>query len=198
MSKNIVKQEFKVTRKDRAVLSGHNSFLVWFTGLSGSGKSTIANALELYLVKKDIHTYSIDGDNIRLGLNKDLSFSPDDRSENIRRIAEVANLFVDGGVVTLAAFISPYLKDREKIRSIVGANNFIEVFVDTPIEICEKRDVKGLYQKARSGEIKSFTGISAPYEAPLTPDITLDTSTISLDECVKIVYDYIEMKLELK
>jgi adenylylsulfate kinase len=158
MKENIIPHNYQVDKIDRNKLNGHQSFLIWFTGLSGSGKSTIANALESKLFEKNIRTYSLDGDNIREGINKDLTFSPEDRTENIRRIAEVANLFIDAGIVVLAAFVSPYKKDRKNIQKIVGRQNFIEVYVNTSIEACEKRDVKGLYRKARLGEIKDFTG----------------------------------------
>jgi adenylylsulfate kinase len=198
MSKNVVKQEYRIEKKDRNDLNNHASFLVWFTGLSGSGKSTIANELENKLHQESIRTYSIDGDNIRTGLNKDLSFSPEDRKENIRRIAEVSKLMVDAGILTIAAFISPYEKDRENIRSIVGSENYIEVYVSTPIETCESRDVKGLYAKARSGEIPSFTGISAPYEQPKNAHITINTDETSLENAVIKIYSFIEKKLNRK
>ena len=180
MSKYIIPQQYQVSKKDRQQQNSHTSFLIWFTGLSGSGKSTIANALETKLYEEHIKTYTLDGDNIRKGLNKDLNFSPEDRTENIRRIAEVSNLFIDAGVIVLAAFVSPYIKDRADIKAIVGADNFVEVFVDTPVEVCEKRDVKGLYKKARAGEIKNFTGIDAPYEPPINPDIVIKTEELDI------------------
>jgi len=178
MNENITPHQFNVSLKHRRDLNEHNSFLLWFTGLSGSGKSTIANAVENALHLKGIHTYTLDGDNIRKGLNKNLTFSPEDRKENIRRIAEVANLMVDAGLVVLAAFVSPYKEDRKRIEHTVKGINFVEVFVDTPIEECERRDVKGLYAKARKGLIKDFTGINAPYEAPENPDIHIDTTQV--------------------
>jgi len=196
MEENVIPHDFSVGRKEREALKGHSSFLLWFTGLSGSGKSTIANAVEKALVEKGIHTYALDGDNVRKGLNNNLSFSPEDRSENIRRIAEVAHLMVDAGLVVLAAFVSPYKVDRENIREILGADNYIEIFVNTPVEECERRDVKGLYAKARSGEIKNFTGINAPYEAPEQPDIEIDTTEQSVGEAVEVVLTYIENKLK--
>ena len=195
MSKNIVEQQFNISKKDRSSQKGHRSFLLWFTGLSGSGKSTLADKVETLLFERGIHTYSIDGDNLRHGLNSDLSFSPEDRSENIRRIGEVAKMFVDSGTVTLAAFISPYEKDRNNIRTIMGDENYVEIYVSTPLEVCEARDVKGLYEKARKGEIQSFTGISAPYEEPTNPDLSIDTTHISLDAAAKQIINYIEDKL---
>src|SRR5690606_18927377 len=148
MKENIIAHNFSIKKEDRTALNGHGTLLIWFTGLSGSGKSTIANALEKALFSKNIHTYLLDGDNVRQGINANLSFSPEDRSENIRRIGEIANLMIDAGLVVLASFVSPYREDREKVKSIVGFDNFVEVFVNTPIEECERRDVKGLYAKA--------------------------------------------------
>ena len=176
-----------VTKIDRASMKRQKPCIVWFTGLSGSGKSTIANALEQRLHEEGYHTYLLDGDNVRHGLNKDLGFTPEDRVENIRRIGEVAKLFVDAGVIVLTAFISPYRSDRQLVRSMVGEDEFLEVFVDTPLEVCEERDPKGLYKKAREGIIKNFTGISAPYEAPEQPDVRLDTSTVAVDHTVEMI-----------
>ncbi|MCF6297580.1 MAG: adenylyl-sulfate kinase [Flavobacteriaceae bacterium] len=193
--KNIIKHNYSVTKLNRNKLNKHNSFLIWFTGLSGSGKSTLANALELKLHKLGIKTYTLDGDNIRKGINNDLTFSPNDRTENIRRIAEIANLFIDSGVIVLAAFVSPYKKDRESIEYVVGNVNFVEVFVNTSIEECESRDVKGLYKKARKGEIKDFTGINAPYEAPKNPDIEVITDNATIEESVDKIYKKIKHKL---
>jgi len=193
---NIIPHNYQVSKKDRNSKNGHSSFLVWFTGLSGSGKSTIANSLEEELLKMNISTYTLDGDNIRKGINNDLTFSPEDRTENIRRIAEVANLFVDAGVVVLGAFVSPYRKDRENIKKIVGESNFIEIYINTSLEECEKRDVKGLYKKARKGEIKNMTGIDAPYEAPLNPDIEIKTEILTIDKSVKRIIDIIIKKLK--
>ena len=197
MKENIIKHNYQVSQEDRSVLLEQNSFLLWFTGLSGSGKSTIANALEHKLYQEGIKTYALDGDNIRKGINNDLTFSPEDRKENIRRIAEVANLMVDAGVVVLAAFVSPYKKDRENIARIVGNDNFVEIFVNTSLEECERRDVKGLYKKARAGEIKDFTGVNAPYEAPDSADVEIVTDGLSIEECVLRIYDKIKPKLKI-
>lgn len=183
VSANIVRAEGHVDGPARAKNLGHLSRTVWFTGLSGSGKSTLAFAVEQALVEKGVAAYVLDGDNIRFGLNRDLGFSPEDRTENIRRIGEVCRLFQDAGMIVLTAFVSPYLADRDAVRSLHPQGSFIEVFVDTPIEVCEARDVKGLYAKARAGEIPEFTGISAPYEPPVNPEITVDTSN-PLAECV--------------
>jgi len=192
---NIIRHNYSVTKVDRIKSNKHNSFLIWFTGLSGSGKSTLANALEVKLHDVGVKTYTLDGDNIRKGINKDLTFTPEDRTENIRRIAEIANLFVDAGLVVLAAFVSPYKKDRESIEYVVGNSNFVEVFVNTSLEVCEIRDVKGLYAKARKGEIKDFTGINAPYEAPENPDIEVITDNSTIEESVELIYNKIKQKL---
>ncbi|MCA9563671.1 MAG: adenylyl-sulfate kinase [Myxococcales bacterium] len=182
----------QVDRTRRTEAFGHKSALLWFTGLSGSGKSTVARAVEEALVRRGVHAYVLDGDNIRFGLNSDLGFSADDRTENIRRIGEVAKLFVDSGAVALTAFISPYRADREAVRANQShPDDFIEVFVDTPLEVCEARDPKGLYRKARAGEIGDFTGISAPYEAPTGPEIRLKTADQSLDDCVEQIVAYL-------
>ena len=198
MKKNITHHNYHISISDRRKANNHNSFLIWFTGLSGSGKSTIANRVEQELFNMGIKTYSLDGDNIRNGINEDLSFSPEDRTENIRRIAEVSNLMIEAGVVTLAAFVSPYKKDRKNIRSIVKDVNFVEVYINTSVEECEKRDVKGLYKKARAGEIKNMTGISAPYEAPESPDIEIKTESSSVESAVEHIIEYITPKLQLK
>lgn len=197
MKENIIPHNYQVSKNDRQKSNNHKSFLIWFTGLSGSGKSTIANALELQLFKLGVKTYTLDGDNIRKGINNDLSFSPEHRTENIRRIAEIANLMIDAGLVVLAAFVSPYKKDRENIKSIVKDVNFVEVYINTSIEECERRDVKGLYKKARAGEIKNMTGISAPYEAPEHPDIEIKTENESIEVSVKKIIDKIKPKLKL-
>ncbi|WP_438964239.1 adenylyl-sulfate kinase [Winogradskyella sp.] len=198
MSKNIVPHNYQISKLDRLKKNNHNSLLLWFTGLSGSGKSTIANLVESALFNEGINTYSLDGDNIRKGINSDLTFSAEDRTENIRRIAEVANLMIDSGLVVLAAFVSPYKKDRENIRTIVKDVNFVEIYINTSLEECERRDVKGLYKKARLGEIKNMTGISAPYEAPETPDLEIKTENENIDASVKRIVDFIKPKLNLK
>jgi adenylyl-sulfate kinase len=174
-------------RNDREKLLGQKGIMLWFTGLSGSGKSTLAIALERELYNSGILCRILDGDNIRTGINNNLGFTETDRVENIRRIAEVAKLFVDCGVVTIAAFISPTEQIRQMAADIIGKDDFFEIYVNTPLEICEERDVKGLYKKARQGEIKNFTGISAPFEAPLNPAITIDTSACSLEESVNLL-----------
>lgn len=198
MKENIIPHDYQITKEDRRKANGQNSFLMWFTGLSGSGKSTIANVVEQKLQEQGVKTYILDGDNIRKGINSDLNFSPQDRTENIRRIAEVANLMVDAGLVVLAAFVSPYKKDRENIKSIVKDVNFVEVYINTSLDECERRDVKGLYQKARAGEIKNMTGISAPYEAPEHPDIEIKTEELTVDVAVQKIIDYIQPKLTLE
>lgn len=198
MDNNIVFQNYTVSRSLRNKQNKHTSFVLWFTGLSGSGKSTIANALEQELFKMGLKTYSLDGDNIRSGINKSLGFSVEDRKENLRRIAEVAKLFVDAGIITIAAFVSPLQSDRNLVREIIGENDFVEIFVDTSIEECERRDVKGLYKKARIGEIKNFTGIDAPFEVPLNPQIHIKTENTSVEEAVKTIVTFVKNKIELK
>ncbi len=189
-SSNVVWHDTQVTTAMRETLNGHQGAVLWFTGLSGAGKSTLANAVEERLHQMKARTFVIDGDNVRHGLCADLTFSDEDRVENIRRVGEVANLFVQAGVLTLTAFISPFRADREKVRSIVG-ENFIEVHCDTALEVCESRDVKGLYKKARAGEIADFTGISSPYEAPGNPEIRVDTGSDDLNLCVDQVIAYL-------
>jgi adenylylsulfate kinase len=193
--KNLYSPIFKVTKEKRRALHGHNSKIIWFTGLSGSGKTTIANELEDILHLKGISTFILDGDNIRQGLNNDLGFSQEDRKENIRRIGEVAKLFVDSGIVVLVTFISPFASERKLVRDMVEKDEFIEVYVNCSLEECEKRDPKGLYQRAKNGEIKEFTGISSPYEVPENPEIILETSNYSIKECTEILYDYLKRLL---
>ncbi|MCC6847715.1 MAG: adenylyl-sulfate kinase [Deltaproteobacteria bacterium] len=191
---NIVWHQGNVTRADREKINGHKACTVWLTGLSGSGKSTIAVDLEKRLWERGVKTYILDGDNIRHGLNKNLGFSPEDRTENIRRIGEVAKLFTDAGVVALTAFISPYRADRDQVRKIMSEGDFVEVHVDCPVEVCEQRDVKGLYKKARAGEIKEFTGISAPYEAPTAPELAINTAGQTVEASSKQILSYLERK----
>lgn len=187
-----------LTRADKEELLHQHSVMIWFTGLSGSGKSTIAIALERELQKRGLLCRILDGDNIRSGINNNLGFSEEDRVENIRRIAEIGKLFVDTGIITIAAFISPNNDIREMAANIIGKENFLEIFVSTPIEECERRDVKGLYAKARRGEIKNFTGISAPFEAPATPALSIDTSKLSVEESVKKLLELILPKISFK
>ena len=196
--KNIVWHNHQVSKEDRSNIKEQRSCVLWFTGLSGSGKSTIANAVESKLLELEKHTYLLDGDNIRMGLNKGLSFSETDRVENIRRIGEVSKLFVDAGVIVLTAFISPFVKDREQVRNLLNVGEFLEVFIDTPLEVCESRDPKGLYQKARTGEIPNFTGISSPYEAPANPEIWLKTNEMSVEEAASKVLSYLKVNGYLK
>lgn len=193
-AKNIVWHPGDVSRGDRQKILKHRGCTMWFTGLSGSGKSTVAVALEKALWDRGVVSYILDGDNVRHGLNKDLGFSPEDRTENIRRIGEVANLFTDAGVVNLTAFISPYRADRDVVRDLMEEGDFIEVHVDCPLEECENRDVKGLYKKARAGEIPEFTGISAPYEAPDNPELTLKTGEMAIEESVAACLAFLESK----
>ena len=190
--KNIVWHNATITKEDRHRMNGHKSAILWYTGLSGAGKSTLANKVEEKLFEKGFHTYVLDGDNVRHGLNKGLGFTAEDRKENIRRIGEVAKLFVDAGVLVSTAFVSPYIEDREMVRSIVKEGEFIEIYVSASLEVCEERDTKGLYKKARAGEIKNFTGISDPYEAPENPELTVDTGGQTLDESADVVLNYLE------
>lgn len=192
MNENIIPHKYSVTTKMRERLNNHKGLVVWFTGLSGSGKSTIAHALDLQLNKNNIHTYILDGDNIRSRLNSDLNFSEADREENIRRIGEVSALFADAGLIAITAFISPYRRDRVRARKLLPEGRFIEVYVKCPVETAEARDPKGLYKKARAGEIERFTGISDPYEEPENPDITIDTTAVSVDEAVEIIIKYLK------
>jgi len=184
-SPNVVYHKSSVTRPRRETLNGHRSINLWFTGLSGSGKSTLAHAVEERLHLMGCRTYVFDGDNVRHGLCSDLGFSREDRAENLRRIAEMVKLFVDAGVISLTAFISPLEEDRKKVKEIIGPEDVIEIFCNCPLEICEQRDVKGLYKKAREGKIKNYTGISAPYEPPENPDLELFTGYQSIDECIE-------------
>ena len=191
---NIIWHQATVTRKRREFSNGHRAGAVWFTGLSGSGKSTLAHAVEERLYSLGCRTYVFDGDNVRHGLCSGLGFSPEDRSENLRRIAEMVKLFLDAGVIALCAFISPMHDDRERIKAIIGAGDFLEIHCDCPLEICEKRDVKGYYKKARAGIIKNYTGISAPYEAPDHPHLRLETGVLPLVECVEQVMQLLQIR----
>lgn len=185
MAEHIYPIKTKVSQVQREQLLNQHARLIWFTGLSGSGKSTLAVQLEAQLHALGYKTYLLDGDNIRFGLNKDLSFTDEGRVENIRRIGEVSKLFLDAGVIVLSAFISPFRTDRAQVKSIVGEKNFVEVFVDAPLEVCEQRDVKGLYKKARAGEVKNFTGIDSPYEAPSQPDVHIPTHQLSVEQSME-------------
>jgi adenylylsulfate kinase len=194
MSKNIVWHSTSILKQDRRKQNNHHSCILWFTGLSAAGKSTIANEISKALFHLNVQQYVLDGDNIRHGLNKDLGFSDHDRTENIRRIGEVAKLFVDNGQIVLTAFISPFQADRNLVRALVESNEFIEVYVECSVETCEKRDPKGLYKKAKTGEIQNFTGISSPYESPLNPEIRLNTDKLSIQECVETVLQFLRSK----
>jgi adenylylsulfate kinase len=192
--KNIVWHSATITKEDRHRMNDHKSAILWYTGLSGAGKSTLANKVEEKLFERGYHTYVLDGDNIRMGLNKGLGFTAEDRKENIRRIGEVAKLFVDAGVLVSTAFVSPYVEDREMVRKLVKGGEFIEIYVAASLEVCENRDTKGLYKKARAGEIKNFTGISDPYEAPLDAELIVDTGSQTLEESADVVMNYLEEK----
>jgi bifunctional enzyme CysN/CysC len=183
-----------LTRSDREQLNGHRGRVIWFTGLSGAGKSTLADALELRLHAQGKRTYILDGDNVRLGLNKDLGFNDADRVENIRRVAEVAKLMLDAGLVVITALISPFQQDREMARELIGRDNFLEVYVNTPLEVCERRDVKGLYKKARAGQLPNMTGIGSPYEEPVKPDFVADGSLAPLAEIVKALIERLSVQ----
>ena len=191
---NIKWHHGKITKEDRVKLLNQKGATIWLTGLSGSGKSTIAVELEHALIENRHQAYILDGDNIRHGLNKNLGFSPEDRTENIRRIGEVAKLFTEANIITIAAFVSPYREDRDNVRKLLGRGEFVEIYVKCSLEVCETRDTKGLYKKARAGEVKDFTGISAPYEEPLNPELTIDSSTLSVEESAREILNYLEEK----
>lgn len=192
MSENIVWHQHNVSHQDRCQQKSQKPCVLWFTGLSGSGKSTVANAVEALLFKNNNHSYLLDGDNVRHGLNKDLSFNDEDRVENVRRIGEVAKLFADSGLIVLSAFISPFRTDRQQVRELLNEGEFIEVFVDTPLEVCEQRDPKGLYKKARAGDIQNFTGLDSPYETPESPEIHLQAGSKPVDELAQEVISYLK------
>jgi adenylylsulfate kinase len=194
LATNVTWHDHSVARADREKIKGQKGGVIWFTGLSACGKSTIANTVDHMLNSLGRHTYLLDGDNIRMGLNKNLKFSAEDRAENIRRIGEVAKLFGDAGIITLTAFISPYKKDRDAVRALLKDGEFIEVYVNASLETCEKRDPKGLYKKARAGEIKGFTGIDDPYEAPEKPELVLDSNNKGIDELANEVVAYLKSK----
>ena len=193
---HIITHNYQICLPQREQRNGHHSACLWFTGLSGSGKSTVANTVEQHLYNMGFNTYSLDGDNIRKGLNRDLNFSEEGRVENIRRIGEVARLMCDAGLVVLAAFVSPFKKDRQLLRELMG-DKFMEIFVDAPLEVCEQRDVKGLYKKARNGEISNFTGISSPFEVPQNPEVHINTDQYSIDESAQRVMNVILPKLKI-
>ncbi|WP_350594454.1 MULTISPECIES: adenylyl-sulfate kinase [unclassified Pseudoalteromonas] len=197
-NENIVWHAQTVSREQKQGHKGHKPVLLWYTGLSGSGKSTIANAVELKLFELGCHTYLLDGDNVRMGLNKGLTFSDEDRIENIRRISEVAKLFVDAGLIVSTAFISPFSTDRTQARSIMAKDEFIEVFIDTPIDVCESRDPKGLYKKARAGEIPNFTGISSAFDVPISPEVHIKTAQQSIEQSVEQIIQYLKEKEVIK
>lgn len=197
-NQNTVWHEPTVLRKDREALNGHKGAILWFTGLSGAGKSTIAHALEDTLYKQGARTYVLDGDNVRRGLCKDLGFTDADRTENIRRIGEVSKLMMEAGVITLSAFISPFRSDREIVRKLTDDGDFVEIYCKAPLDICEQRDPKGLYKKARAGQIPEFTGISSPYEEPLSPEITIDTQQSSVEEGVDTILGWLRKNGILK
>jgi adenylylsulfate kinase len=185
----------KITQAQREEAMGQKAMVIWFTGLSGSGKSTLAVQLEAYLFQQGYKPYLLDGDTIRTGLNKDLSFTDEGRVENIRRIGEVTKLLLDAGMIVLSAFISPFRSDREQVKKIIGQVNFIEVFVDATLEVCEQRDVKGLYKRARAGEVKNFTGIDSPYEVPEHPDVVIHTNDVSVEQALAVLVQYVEPRI---
>ncbi|MFD1040212.1 adenylyl-sulfate kinase [Virgibacillus byunsanensis] len=194
IQQNIVWHHTVIKKTDRQKLNNHKSCAIWFTGYSGSGKSTIANELDFQLYHLGIRSYVLDGDNVRHGLNKELGFSPKDRIENIRRVGEVAKLFVDSGQIVATAFISPYRQERNQVRNIFDEDEFIEVFINCPLDVCEMRDPKGLYQKARKGEIHDFTGIDSPYQAPIDPDLTINTEQYPVTKAANIIITYLKDK----
>jgi adenylylsulfate kinase len=193
-STNVVWHQALVQRQDRERLNGHRSAILWFTGLSGAGKSTLAHAVEQHLHAHGARTYVLDGDNVRHGLCGDLGFSAEDRSENIRRIGEMSKLFLDAGLIVLTAFISPFRQDRDRVRALVAQGDFLEIYCRCSVEVCESRDVKGLYKKARAGGVKDFTGVSSPYEEPLAPELVVDTDRLSLDDSVAAVLSLLRAK----
>ncbi len=196
-NENIIPHEHKIKREHRHNLNGHKSLLVWFTGLSGSGKSSIAGRVEEKLFEKGFKTYILDADNVRMGLNKGLGFLDEDRFENMRRVAEVSKLFLDSGTIVLATFISPKERERENVKEIVGKENYVETFVDCPFEVCEKRDVKGLYKKAKEGKISNFIGLHTSFEKPINPDLIVNSDKMSVEECADKIIEYILPRIEI-
>lgn len=197
MAENIIPHHPEIGLNHRIQKNGHKPLLIWFVGLSGSGKSTIASALEEKLFNESVKTYILDGDNIRSGLNNDLDFSDESRKENLRRIAEVSKLFIDAGTVVMTAFITPFAEERKNAKELIGADNYFEIFVDCPLEICEKRDVKGLYAKARNGKIKNFTGIDSPFETPKNADLVIESHKITIESAVSEIYRLIKERIKL-
>jgi adenylyl-sulfate kinase len=191
MDKNILRQEVSVSTVERALQKHQSPHVIWFTGLSGAGKSTLANALEVALFARGHHSFLLDGDNLRHGLNQDLGFSDTDRSENIRRVGEVAKLFTQAGLIVITAFISPFKEEREWVKNLVGPSQFTEIYLSTSLSVCEERDVKGLYHKARMGDLTQFTGIDSPYDIPDNADIDIDTAAVSVEESVAIILQYL-------
>lgn len=196
MTENVHQQAYNISNEKRAQQKQQSPVMIWLTGLSGSGKSTIANQLDVYLNEQGFHTFCLDGDNIRKGINNNLGFSEEDRNENLRRVAEIGKLMLDAGLICIGAFISPLNKDRALVKQIIGEDNFFEIFVDTSLKVCEERDVKGLYAKARKGEIKNFTGINAPYEKPTTPNLVIKTKELNIDEAVLKIIKNIERRIK--
>ncbi len=190
--KEVFWNTYKVTKSMRREKTGHRSFVIWMTGLSGSGKSTLAAALESILYQRNLNTYVLDGDNVRHGLNHNLGFSDEDRKENIRRVGEVAKILVDAGIITIVALISPFREDRDSVRKLFNDDEFLELYVECSLDVCEQRDVKGLYKKAKTGEIKQFTGISSPYEPPLRPELTIATHQLSVEQSLNLILNYLE------
>jgi adenylylsulfate kinase len=195
--KDIFRQSYSISKSEREGKNGHKAIVLWFTGLSGSGKSTLANAVELSLFERGVKTYVLDGDNTRMGLNIDLDFSDEGRKENIRRVAEVSKLMNEAGLVIICSFISPFREDRSAAKSIIGSEHFFEIYVKCPLEVCEQRDIKGLYRKARAGTIPNFTGVSSPYEEPLVPDLVVNTNKDSLEICHSLILEYTHKQLVL-
>lgn len=197
MQENLFKHKYEITQKERCGLNQQDAFVIWLTGLPCSGKSTLANGLDKMFYARGIRSYVLDGENLRRGLNADLSFSKEDRQENLRRIGHLTQLFMDAGIICIAAVVAPIKKDRLKLKELIGNQNFVEIYVNTPLEICEKRDTKGLYKKARKGEIMDFTGVNAPYEQPANPDIIIDTSTSTIDDSIGKIISHLNERFKM-